>query len=82
MKILLVEDDESLADVLMRHLKMQHYHVDLATDGQTAWDMATAFSYDLLLLDVMPLPFANSGELWAISRLFCSSQPSISAPVK
>lgn len=53
MKILLVEDDESLASLLIQLLKMQHYQVDLATDGQTGWELATAFSYDLLLLDVM-----------------------------
>ena len=53
MKILLVEDDEPLAEMLTKALKSQHYLVDLATDGQAGWELVEAFEYDLILLDLM-----------------------------
>jgi DNA-binding response OmpR family regulator len=52
-RILLVEDDETLAQVLNKYLTSQHYLVDLATDGQAAWDLAEAFEYELILLDLI-----------------------------
>ncbi len=33
--------------------KQQNYLVDIAADGQEGWELAAAFSYDLILLDVM-----------------------------
>ncbi|AFZ17868.1 response regulator [Allocoleopsis franciscana] len=53
MKILLVEDDELVAEVLKKALIAQHYLVDLAADGQEGWELAEAFEYDLILLDLM-----------------------------
>jgi DNA-binding response OmpR family regulator len=52
-KILLVEDDELVAEVLKRALTAQHYLVELASDGQEGWELAEAFEYDLILLDLM-----------------------------
>lgn len=53
MKILLVEDDELVAEVLSKALTTQHYLVDLATDGQAGVELAEAFEYDLILLDLL-----------------------------
>ncbi len=53
MKILLVEDDEGTAEVLKNILIDRHYVVDLAMDGQTGMSLVEAFTYDLILLDVM-----------------------------
>lgn len=53
MKILCVEDDQGLAKLLQQALVKQHYHVDLATDGQTGWDLVETELYDLILLDWM-----------------------------
>jgi DNA-binding response OmpR family regulator len=53
MKILLVEDDERIADALAEDLMDQNYTVDVTYDGQSAWDMIDAYTYDLILLDVM-----------------------------
>ncbi|NJP12270.1 MAG: response regulator transcription factor, partial [Leptolyngbyaceae cyanobacterium RU_5_1] len=53
MRILLIEDDESLAEVVSKALTEQHYRVETVTDGQTGWEMAEAFEYELILLDVM-----------------------------
>ncbi|MBD2445619.1 response regulator [Nostoc sp. FACHB-152] len=51
MKILCIEDDESLATLLQKILVKQHYHVEIATDGQAGWELAQIFIYDLILLD-------------------------------
>ncbi|MFB2833275.1 response regulator [Floridanema evergladense] len=53
MKILLVEDDRSLANLLQATLNWHQYQVDMATDGQQGWELAEVFEYDLILLDVM-----------------------------
>ena len=53
MKILLIEDDDVLAEVLVNTLTAEHYAVDVATDGQMGWELASSFVYDLILLDVM-----------------------------
>lgn len=62
MRILLVEDDELLAEALVKALTDQRYVIDVATDGQEGWELVEAFAYDLLLLDVM-LPKLNGIKL-------------------
>ncbi|MGC9524144.1 MAG: response regulator [Limnospira sp.] len=61
MKVLLVEDDDSLAEIVAEALTSQHYLVDRAPEGQTGWELAEAFTYDLILLDVL-LPKLNGLE--------------------
>ncbi len=51
MRLLLVEDDLEIGELLAEALADQHYVVDAATDGQAGWDFVKAFDYDLLLLD-------------------------------
>ncbi len=55
MRILLVEDDVRLAETLAEALTDQLYTVDIALDGESAWEYAKVLdlNYDLLLLDVM-----------------------------
>lgn len=53
MRVLLVEDDEHIAQALSTTLAEQHYTVDVAMDGQAGWEYSEAFTYDLILLDVM-----------------------------
>lgn len=53
MRILLVEDDDRIANALAEALSDQHYAADVAPDGQLGWDYATSYPYDLILLDVM-----------------------------
>lgn len=53
MRILLVEDDEAMAGVVTDFLTKQHYVLDVANDGQTGWELIEAYTYDLILLDVM-----------------------------
>jgi len=52
MRILLIEDDEPIANLLSQALVAQHYLVEIAADGQAGWDLAQAFEYDLILLDL------------------------------
>ena len=53
MKILVVEDDEIISDAIVEYLSDQHYAVEAAYDGKSAWDLLEVFTYDLILLDVM-----------------------------
>jgi diguanylate cyclase (GGDEF)-like protein len=53
MRILLVEDDEILADMLRERLVDQQYVVDVAHDGEEAWSLVQSMNYDLIVLDVV-----------------------------
>ena len=53
MRILLVEDDETLAAIVTDFLHKQHYAVDVAIDGELGWNFLATYTYDLILLDVM-----------------------------
>jgi DNA-binding response OmpR family regulator len=50
-RILLVEDDEALADVTARGLRQAALAVDLATDGEAAIESAAVNTYDVVVLD-------------------------------
>lgn len=52
MRILIVEDDTQLAEVLAEALSRRQYVVDLAKDGEAAWNSAELVKYDLVVLDV------------------------------
>ena len=53
MRLLVVEDDEPLANVLTRFLREESYAVDHACDGQEAEWMTFENPYDLIILDLM-----------------------------
>jgi len=61
-RILLVEDDESLAMGLEDDLKLEGYQVQVAQDGETASQLALAEAFDLIVLDVM-LPRKDGFEV-------------------
>lgn len=61
MRLLFVEDDIDFSEQLSRILK-QYYAVDIANDGETAWEWLQSVSYDAIVLDVM-LPKLNGIEL-------------------
>lgn len=58
MRILIVEDDVQIADMLTEALTNRQYTVDLAQDGEAAWDWVNMLEYDLILLDIT-LPKLN-----------------------
>ena len=51
MRILLVDDDELLIDVLQRNLGEKNYALDAVTDGEQGWIYASTYTYDLVILD-------------------------------
>ncbi|HXO65751.1 MAG TPA: response regulator transcription factor [Steroidobacteraceae bacterium] len=62
MRMLLVEDEKKVSDLVARALRAERYAVDVADDGQTGWEMADAYDYDLIVLDLM-LPGLSGEEL-------------------
>ena len=53
MKILIAEDEPSLRENLQMMLEMEGFEVQLARDGQEAFDQAKGAPPDLVLTDVM-----------------------------
>ncbi|MCB0044997.1 MAG: response regulator transcription factor [Caldilineaceae bacterium] len=53
MRILVVEDEENVANFIRQGLAEEGYVVDTATDGELALDYAQTYTYDLILLDVL-----------------------------
>jgi two-component system copper resistance phosphate regulon response regulator CusR len=64
MRVLLVEDDEVIAEQIAEALRRERYAVDVAADGEEGSDMAAMNTYGLVVLDIM-LPFKDG---WSICR--------------
>lgn len=62
MKVLVVEDKKSLADIVSDKLKNENYEVDTIYDGLEAYSYAETGAYDLIVLDVM-LPNMDGFEI-------------------
>ena len=61
MRILLAEDEQQLARVVMTALAHEGYQVDWAKDGQQAVQLSQQTVYDLMILDIM-MPVMNGIE--------------------
>ncbi|WOO36079.1 response regulator transcription factor [Anaerocolumna sp. AGMB13020] len=61
-KILIVEDDRHINELIKRNLKLVGYDCDQAYDGKNALEIFRKDKYDLILLDVM-LPNSSGFEL-------------------
>ncbi|MBQ3126035.1 MAG: response regulator transcription factor [Clostridia bacterium] len=61
-KILIVEDEKNIADVLAVNLMLAGYAYDVAYDGEAGLEKALSGAYDLILLDIM-LPKMNGFEV-------------------
>ena len=53
MKILIAEDEISIANALKVMLTKSKYIVDVVYNGKDAWDYISQYSYDALILDIM-----------------------------
>ncbi len=62
MKVLLVEDDQQTSELLSATLSAHRYAVDAIADGSAGLDLATQWSYDLILLDLL-LPTLSGIEV-------------------
>jgi len=51
MRILLVDDDQVLVELLTKTLSQQNYAIDVAIDGEQGWIYGSTYTYDLIILD-------------------------------
>lgn len=52
-RVLLVEDDSSLSEVIFDYLEMNNFEVDLCQDGKEAWKAFNNNKYNICVIDVM-----------------------------
>lgn len=62
MRILIVEDDNDLAQFIRKGLQEEGHVIDQAANGEDGFLFASTYSYDLLILDVM-LPQLDGMEV-------------------
>lgn len=67
MRILIVEDEESLASLVANRLKKEKYIVDVSYDGEDGLYNALTDAYDLILLDIM-LPLVDGIEILKVIK--------------
>ncbi|WP_044600011.1 response regulator transcription factor [Candidatus Stoquefichus massiliensis] len=87
MKILIVEDEQSIADLMIMNLIRAGYQCDYASDGKIGADKIEENVYDLILLDIM-LPEIDGYELMEyiepmnIPVIFITAKGSVKERVK
>lgn len=85
--ILIVEDDEAIANLIYMNLTEEKYNCTIAVDGEKAADLIEINRYDLVLLDVM-LPEINGYELLEYIKdfntpvIFLTAKTSIADKIK
>ena len=62
MRILVVEDEKKINDIIVKTLKKENYGVDSCFDGKEAIDYISSAEYDAVILDIM-LPKVNGFEV-------------------
>ncbi len=67
MKILVIEDEAKLANLVKKDLEQSGYQVDVAADGQAGFTQFQTGDYDLVLLDLM-LPGLSGWDLIPLMR--------------
>jgi DNA-binding response OmpR family regulator len=61
-KLLVVEDEPRMLELLRRGLTEEGHNVTCASDGAEGWELAHAYDFDAVVLDIM-LPKMNGFEL-------------------
>lgn len=74
MKVLLVEDEPSLAGIINKGLSENGHSITVAPDGNTGLDLALQATYDVMILDIM-LPGINGMQLCKTIREHKISTP-------
>src|SRR5215467_8283370 len=62
MRLLVVEDEQKLAQLVKRALTAERFSVDVAHDGREGLELATTYDYDLIILDLL-LPQIDGSEI-------------------
>ncbi len=62
MRILVVEDEETIADIIATKLRHEKYEVDISYNGEDGLYNANSNIYDLIILDIM-LPKINGLDI-------------------
>ena len=62
MKILVVEDEKDLNNIITKHLKKNNFSVDSVFDGEEALEYLNYGDYDVIILDIM-IPKVNGYEV-------------------
>jgi two-component system copper resistance phosphate regulon response regulator CusR len=62
MRLLVIEDEEKLAQLVKRALVAERFSVDVANDGRTGLELARTYDYDLVVLDLL-LPSLDGTEV-------------------
>lgn len=66
-KILIIEDEEAIAELEKDYLELSGFEVEVANDGQTGLKKALEEEYDLIILDLM-LPGVDGFEICRMVR--------------
>ena len=74
MRLLVVEDEIHLLDIIKKRLQKEHYSVDACQDGQEALDYIEVTAYDAIVLDIM-LPGISGLEILKSMRAAGNSTP-------
>lgn len=53
MKLLIVDDEELIRNVIKEYAKLENYEVDEAEDGDEAIEKALSKDYDVIVMDIM-----------------------------
>lgn len=61
-RILIVEDEEAIADLERDYLELSGFEVEVANDGETGLEKALTDQFDLVILDLM-LPGVDGFEI-------------------
>ena len=69
MQILIVEDEEKIANFLRRGLMEESYAVDIAGDGEDALYKSEINEYDLIILDLMIPKVDSITACWKIREI-------------
>jgi two-component system copper resistance phosphate regulon response regulator CusR len=74
MRLLLIEDEEKVSRLIVRGLTAERFAVDAAADGRSGLELTQAYTYDLIILDLM-LPGLNGTEVLRQVRLKNTNVP-------
>jgi len=75
-RVLIVEDEDAIRELLRVHLGLAGFEIDEAGDGRAALDRARSSAFDLLILDVM-LP---GPDAWPSARRCAVTAPTPTRP--